>query len=563
MHRFRLADALPNEHRRCHSSLYRGAMIRRWFQRRQGTDPPTETGRVAEDASALPRAMLGPDSPADRQHLAPWIKTLMPATPDPQAHETVVRQLLDDLPTTALPGLDYDMRWRASWRTYTWDSLAVAEAKRLLAGATDVVTVAAGLSMHRNGRIRQVAVNALVRSGSERALRWLVLRCGDWVPQVRDSARDGVDRWLSAHYAVELINSLPLLDGGRFSSGRPNSELRTLVVSVLHDPAARQAVEQGAMSESHPVRRACVRLLLEEGADPALLERTMETNDVVAIAMVAADLPTTGPVNRTAGEMMLQSAMARFRAEGLWRLTKDDEPGSETLVRSALTDAAPSVREVAQRWLSQCGHDPADHYRALLDTDALSALRGLADRPDGQDADFARSYVDDSTGSVRVAALRLLAGLGDRADGALFAERFLTGTAKERRHALAGLRRIGATGFIDDMWTYAQGNEDPRLVERVIYQVLPLSGRWKRIDVGLQAISAKDPATRAVGFEALRRVLVAWNRGYPGRPPDLDLLRQRLDDARPSFADVRNRRAHPGMLDSLASILRQPAPPHG
>jgi hypothetical protein len=108
----------------------------------------------------------------------------MPTTPDPRAHEAVVKQLLDDLPTTALPSLDYEMRWRASWRTYTWDSLAVAEAKGLLARATDVVTVAAGLSMH-------------IRSGSQRALRWLVLRCGDWVPQVRDSARDGVDRWLA------------------------------------------------------------------------------------------------------------------------------------------------------------------------------------------------------------------------------------------------------------------------------------------------------------------------------------------------------------------------------
>jgi hypothetical protein len=538
-------------------------MIRRWFQRRLGAGPPEEAEHVAEDPSPFPPAMQGPDSPADRQHLAAWIKTLMPATPDPRAHETVVRQLLDDLPTMALPGLDYDMRWRTSWQTYAWDSLAVEEANMLLAQATDVVTVAAGLSMHRNGRIRQVAVNALVRSDSERSLRWLVLRSGDWAAQVRDSARDGVDRWLAPDYAAELIDALPLLDGGRFAPGRPSSELRARVVSVLQDPAARQALEQGAMSGSNPVRRACVRLLLEEGADAALLERTMATNDVVAIAMVAADLPTTGPVNKAAGEMLLKSPMARFRSEGLWRLTKDDEPGAETLVGSALTDPAPSVREVAQRWLLQRGIDPAGHYRALLATDALSALRGLADRPDGRDGDLARSHVNDSTASVRVAALRLLAGLGDRVDSELFAERFQAGTAKERRYALAGLRRVGAAGLVDEMWTDALGDEDPRSVERVVHQVLPAAGRWKRIDIGLQAVSANDPETRAVGFEALRRVLLAWNRGYPGHPTDLALLRQRLNDARPILEDARHRRAHPGMLDSLESILRIPPPPQG
>jgi hypothetical protein len=281
----------------------------------------------------------------------------------------------------------------------------------------------------------------------------------------------------------------------------------------------------------------------------------MDTNDIVAIAMVAAALPTTGPTNRVAGELLLQSPIARFRSEGLWRLTKDDEPGSEGLAYSALADAAPSVREVAQRCLTQRGHDPADHYRGLADNDILSALQGLADRPDEQDADLARGYVDHSTGSVRVAALRFLASLGDQDDGELFADRFLNGTARERRQALSGLRRVGTERLIDDIWAQAHAGEDSRLMERVIYQLLPLTGRWKRIDIGLQAASSNDSTTRVAGFEALRRVLVAWNRGFPGRPPDLDRLDRRLDGARPKFADVQIRRAYPRLLDSLESIL--------
>lgn len=510
---------------------------------------------MADAAAARSPLTPGPDLPLERQHLVSWVKTLVPTTPDPQDHEAVIRQLLDGLATTALPSLDYDIRWRASWRTDTWESLTVAEANGLVAGATDTVTVAAGLSMHRNGHIRQVAVTALDRAGSARATRWLLLRCGDWVPQVRDAARSGVDRWLVPNHAAELIDSLPLLDGARFSAGRPYSELRARVGSVLSDPASRQAIEDGALSQSRPVRRTCVRLLVENGAHTSLLKRTMAMNDVVAIAMVSAALPTTGPINQIAGELMLESPMARFRSEGLWRLTKDDQPGSEDLARSALTDGAPSVREVAQRWLSERGHDPAERYRSMLRSDPLAALRGLADRPDMQNTALARGFVDDGVGSVRVAALRLLAGLGNQADGALFAERFLTGTAKERRHALAGLRRVGAAGFIDDLWAQVQTKDNPRFVERVIYQVLPFAGRWKRLDIGLQAVSSKDPVVRGVGYEALRRALVDWNRGYPGRPTDLDLLRERLDDARPAFADVRDHRVQPSMLESLESLL--------
>lgn len=504
--------------------------------------------------------MVVPDLPANDEHLVARIKTLMPTTPEPRAHEASVRRLLDDLPTTTLTSLDYDMRWRTSSRTYAWDSLAVAEAETLLADADDIVTVAAGLSMHRNGRIRQIAVDALARSGSDRALRWLVLRCGDWVAQVRDAARSDVDRWLTTDFAVELVDLLPLLAGGRFAPGRPNDELRTRILSVLHDPAARQAVEQGAMSGSRSVRRSCVRLLVEDGATPALLERMMATNDVVATAMVAAALPTVGPTNRMAGEILLQSSMARFRSEGLWRLTKDDEPGSEGLAYSGLTDPAPSVRDVAQRWQARQGSDPADHYRGLVDDDVISALRGLADRPDAKDAELARGHIDDSKGSVRVAALRLLAGLGDPGDGELFADRFLIGTAGERRQALSGLRRVGAARFVDGMWARVLTSEDPQLVERIVYQILPLTGHWTRIDIGLQAAASNEPTTRTAGFEALRRVLVAWNRGFPGRLPDIDLLNERLEDARPNLQDVRNRRAYPGILESMGSILRAAGP---
>lgn len=106
------------------------------------------------------------------------------------------------------------------------------------------------------------------------------------------------------------------------------------------------------------------------------------------------------------------------------------------------------------------------------------------------------------------------------------------------------------------MWNTAQASDDLRAMERVVRQVLPLAGRWKRIDIGLQAVTCADAFVCALGFEALRRALTEWNRGYPDRTKYPGLLRQRLEDARPALSDIRYRRAHPMLLESLETLLR-------
>lgn len=193
----------------------------------------------------------------------------------------------------------------------------------------------------------------------------------------------------------------------------------------------------------------------------------------------------------------------------------------------------------------------------MLDTDPESALLGMGDRPETTDCDTARRFLDHDRRRVRLAALRLLAQVGGNEDGALFAERFLEGTAKERRYAIAGLRRVGGSRFVDDMWRSALDAGDMRLVERVVYQVLPLAGHWKRIDIGLQGVASSDTTIREVGFEALRRVLTEWNRGYPGQAAGGATLRSRLDSARPALTDVRYKRRFPMLLESLESLLKE------
>ncbi len=541
-------------------------MARRWFRwgRGRAATVTTDAGpsRPAAQAPHPNRPSIA-DVPAESRSLVGWIKTLSPDLSDHLADERHLSRLLDDTSTAELQRLDLEVRLIGPRRSEPWESFTVADAELVMSRSQNVVAVAAGLSMHRNGFVREAAVHVLAASDDPRALRWLLLRSADWVEPVRVAATAAVARWLAPHYADLLVDALPILQGDRFGPARRSNGVRVRVQQVLSEPSSRPAVEAGVVSSVRPVRRACVGHLVAAGADTSLLERVVETNDPGAIRMVADALATSGPVNRRTGEILLRSPMPRFRAEGLWRLTKDDAAGSDKLVMEALADRALSVREVAQRWLSSREQDPASLYRAMLDTDPVSGLLGLGDQADSTDRDAARRFLADDRRSVRLAALRLLAQVGSPADGALFAERFVGGGGKERRYAIAGLRRAGVRRRVDEIWDGAIAAGDPQLIVRVMRQLLPAAGHWKRIDIGLQASAHPDPSIREAGADALRRVLEEWNRGYPGEPDDLELLRRRFEHARPFLdADPRSVRGT-RLTHAFALLLSDGSPPTG
>jgi HEAT repeat protein len=499
-----------------------------------------------------PRAEGGSTADADpvtepsgeAEDLPSWIKSLHPSAPDSAQLEATVRQQLARLTPADLPGLDYDMRWRSGWRTDEWDEMEPTDAADLLQRAGDRTVVAAGLSMHPNGYIREQAVRALAAAEDDRAFPWLVLRCGDWVGEVRGPALSAVEAWIDPSRAELLLLTLPILSGGRFGPDRAAHGLRRRFEHALRAESARPAVWAAAGSTDRSIRRAAVRLLVDQGATVELLRAVASTRDIVAISIVAAGLPTSGPINEEAGAVLWRSPMPRLRAEGLWRLLAgSDEVEDRELIELGLLDSAPSVREVAQRFIAQRQEDVAGFYRSCLGSHPAAALNGLGDRADPQDVEVALAHLGAESSRVRVAALRLLARIGRPDDGGLFTSRFMDGRGKERREALVGLRHSGVMRTaLDAVWLDAVERGDPEVKKRVLFQLLPLAERWRRLDVGLQAVVDEDRSISQAGLEVLRRTLVDWNRGYPA-PSTVDprTLRRHFEQARPALVEGRRR----------------------
>lgn len=525
-----------------------------WFGRFRKAETK---GAAASEVEVISDPAMTPDN------LVPWIKSLGPEMSQPDERERTVALLLSQLSVADMRGLDFDMRWRESWRTHSWESMKPAEAATTIQRAGDRITVAAGLSMHRNGHIREIAVKELAATGDKRAIAWLVLRSGDWVDEVRQAALDGVTQFLTPEHAAELVEVLPLLEGGRFGNGRAASDLPDRIGRVLELSGSTAALWSGVRSSDKLTRRAAVRLLLRQDPNVELLREVMRTNDVVSVALVASSIPTDGLPNLEAGGLLHASPVARFRSQGLWRLTRESSaPESAALVHQALFDKAPSVRDVAQRWVAR--HEPEidvnDYYRDRLVRDPLSALRGLGDHASESDAAVAAAHLSDEVPAIRLAALRLLVRVGRRSDRDLFADRFLRGSAKERREALLGLRRSGGAEIVGDLWRTAAATADPAMMTRVLFQVVPMADRWLRLSIGLEAVAEADTVVAAAGIDVLQRTLVDWNRSYPmKRTISADLLHEQFGKARPLLRSRNRRRFRTDLEAEIGSLLSNEA----
>jgi len=465
------------------------------------------------------------------------IVALKKAALDPSHHGSeFLRAALAAIESTRLAGVSHEVR--ASYRNWvaSFEELEVGEAQALINAHPDKMAAAAALSMHHNGRIRQLCVRAMHGSTDPFVVPFLLLRCGEWIEAVRHDALAAVDPWVHVDHAPTLLRAFPLLGGARFARSRPTRELPQRIESILQSAAARPALLATLASDDPTTIRTAIRMATADGATVDLLKRALATGDAVSIALVARGLPMEGEVNAQTGVLLWRHPTARLRQEGVYRLLKHGGSRAESVALEAMKDRSEAVRSTATRWLQNHGADTAALYRSLSTKDLRASLLGLGDHPDEQDAVLARSSLDERP-AIRRAALRLLAKLGLPEDQDVFINAFMVGSGRERRTATGWFRRAGITpNVLASMWSDDQSGEvgvDNNV--RILQQLVPMASVWHQIDFALRATSAEDPTLKGAGLSRLRR-LAYQSSGYRARPDA-----EHLDRLRASFELVRPR----------------------
>jgi len=465
---------------------------------------------------------------------SPEVVALKKAAIDPSEHAADrLREILVGIHPTRLVSVGRQVRSRRGW-VPRFDEMTVQQAQELLASHPDGVAAAAAVSLHRDGHVREVAVRAMKGSADPLVVPFLVLRCGEWTAEVRQTALSILDPWIHADHAALLVGSFPLLDRARVAWSRAASDRAERIETVLRSTAARPALLATIDNQDPITARTAVRIAADVNPTVDLLERAIKSGDAVSMALVARSLPWIGAVNQQVGELLWQHPIARLRQEGVYRLLKHGGGRAEFIATTAMRDRSESVRSTARRWLRDQGADPAALYRALPAEDHLAALLGLGDVPDEQDAAFARASLAERP-AVRRAALRLLGKLGLSEDQEVFIDAFMNGTSRERRTSVAWFQRTGVTpDVIGTLWSRPNSATDSGEVRaRVLQQLAPRISRWHQLEFALRACSDPDQVVVNAGKVLLGQVL--YSSGFQGAPvaEQAGRLRSAFESAQP------------------------------
>ncbi|MEU3915620.1 HEAT repeat domain-containing protein [Streptomyces sp. NPDC029721] len=402
---------------------------------------------------------------------------------------------------------------------------------------------------HPDGRVRASALAAWRNP----PVQLVLIRCADWVPQVRERARRVLGRVL-AHYPVRtrdrarralnrpvaddparLLTALTPLTlrlgerehgdwaveqleaalSGRYSSlaawWRPGLPSTTWSWNSL-TPAQREGMlERLTGSADRPTRRfgagvslACGRYGARELARRAAVEHDPVTGRMwtdAALAALAAGGPDEGAV-----DALLGSRFPAVRAAGVTALRR---AGRAEEAGRYLADRAGSVRACARWLLRQAGGDPCAHYRALVtDPGRVSryAVTGFTEVAGQEDVPLLRALLEHPGGPVRAAALAGLRRLGARVEAPVLLAMLEDSSASAAREAalqlLPGAGRLDSAALAD--LTGPQWRPHTR---RAAFRLLHGRGGSAELRASVALLDDPDPGTR----RRARERVAGWN----------------------------------------------------
>ncbi|MBK3577206.1 hypothetical protein JHN63_26080 [Streptomyces sp. MBT65] len=388
---------------------------------------------------------------------------------------------------------------------------------------------------HHDGRVREAALQQAVEHPV--LLPLVVVRCADWVEQVRERARELLAEALDVETGVALA-PLILLFGRR---GRGAFAIE-LLDEVLRG-ASREQLAPLFVQPDRAVRRFVHHLAVEENLlSPAELARaaardadTVVQNLCAEAALVA--VAKTGVYDEVLGPL-LGARNPRARAAGVTVLRAAGRPER---AEGFLADRSGVVRACARYVVRQGGGDPLASYRAWCRAaePAPGAVIGLAECGGRDDAELLWALVPHPSAAVRARAVgglrvldvvdvrRMLPLLDDPAPGVV-------------REATLAL--LPSAGLVPDGPLMERlGGEWPKVWPRHVrvgaFRLLDARGGIVRLRAAVTVLDDPDGRLRAWGEQVVQR----W-RPEEGMAPGDAEVGELLGRARHLFSEYVLRR---------------------
>lgn len=175
----------------------------------------------------------------------------------------VLQESISTLNKSQLHKLDNIFRERTSldW-SYDWKEESPKNLLSPSMSEDEKLSILGLCSSHPNGYFREKALHELNSFSSGEELSYLILRCNDWVREVRETAKKYLENRLTIKYVDHLVQNLPLIFQLRDAERDNHSELFEKVVMLLSQKESLPSIDQGTKSEISKIRYFCYKVII-------------------------------------------------------------------------------------------------------------------------------------------------------------------------------------------------------------------------------------------------------------------------------------------------------------
>ncbi|MCW2506551.1 MAG: hypothetical protein JWO79_4835 [Actinomycetia bacterium] len=374
-------------------------------------------------------------------------------------------------------------------RGYLVPNWATIAADRLTSSTAGPLGTALA-SLHKQGRVREAAVEAMTRAPIPAFVPFLVVRGADWVPVVRYRARGALAELLDADPRTYLPVAAPIAAlVGRRTRGRPVAAQVTATVYGAPDALLRDLAGSAGATLAIPALHAAVARNLLRPAELAAIANRVRSAPVARAAAEYAARAAIWTGRHAVLESLAGSRTASVRALGLTGYVRAGLPDRAA---GSLADPAATVRALARDAARRASIDILSWYRAAVAADPVApgALLGLAECGTAADAELLYSRIADASPRIRRAAVQGLRIL-DAADPGRLSGVLADPSGAVVREAVKALRANADAVPADLLW--AQLGSPELIHRRAAYILLARQAGTAPLHAALLISEDSDP----------------------------------------------------------------------
>lgn len=457
---------------------------------------------------------------------------------------TTAAKILASLPAHRLLLVDQACRtlrvqYGSQWRMPKSDPLRLP----VEAGAVDIAARLFLAGCDSSGYSRQDAVRLAVDHPSPTAIALLLIRCADWVRQVRLQSEASLRMMLARRPdllfdQVELVARL--LGHERFTKYAWPEIVAPALQAPEHAEARWRALHAGTGRQ----RMLIVETILAAEPDKLgeLILSCLRSRDPVGARWALQQLdrtPTQAALFDDAMSIALSHPNAGIALQALRLRARHIDPALAELMREALCSPRFSMRNLAAHFAPALDIDALEYWRAVVDDPAhpgaRHALASLCERASAEDFERIEPWAAHTVAETRRHALVGLAN-ADADRSATFLQRaLLSESVKEVRQALKLGQHVTCFLTRPNLVRAYVASPHPCTRGQIVKAIHAL-WPWDQLDTLLDCTQTEDGPRDQDLADALRR----WHGALIGRlePQRAAALLARVSDVAPRLPDV-------------------------